>query len=36
MHFSSAKVNLALIQEQALNELIEIHDRCEGSKVNYW
>jgi hypothetical protein len=33
-HLVSSKVNLALIQEQALNELIDILDRCEGTKVN--
>lgn len=32
-HLVSSKVNLALIQEQALNELIDILDRCEGTKV---
>lgn len=32
-HLVSTKVNLALVQEQALNELIEILDRCEGTKV---
>lgn len=33
-HLSSSKVNLSLVQEQALNELIEILDKCEGTKVN--
>lgn len=32
-HLSSSKVNLSLVQEQALNELIEILDKVEGTKV---
>lgn len=32
-HLISQKVNVALVQETALNELIEIFDRCEGTKV---
>lgn len=32
-HLVSSKVNLALLQEQALNDLIDILDRCEGTKV---
>lgn len=32
-HLVSPKVNLALLQEQALNDLIDILDRCEGTKV---
>jgi hypothetical protein len=34
-HLVTQKVNLALVQELALNELIEILDRCEGTKVKY-
>jgi hypothetical protein len=33
-HLQSSKVNLGLVQEQALNELIEILEKCEGTKVN--
>lgn len=33
-HLASSKVNLALVQELALNELVEILDKCEGTKVN--
>lgn len=33
-HLQSNKVNLSLVQEQALNELIEILEKCEGTKVN--
>lgn len=33
-HLISSKVNLALVQELALNELIEILNRCDGTKVN--
>ncbi|CAG9808626.1 unnamed protein product [Chironomus riparius] len=35
-HLVSSKVNLALLQEQALNDLIDILDRCEGTKVLMW
>jgi hypothetical protein len=34
-HLVSSKVNLALLQEQALNDLIDILDRCEGTKVKF-
>lgn len=34
-HLITSKVNLALIQEQALNELITILDGCEGTKVKF-
>lgn len=34
-HLVSSKVNLAIVQEQALSELIEILEKCEGTKVNY-
>ena len=33
-HLVTSKVNVGLIQELACNELLEILDKCEGTKVN--
>lgn len=33
-HLTTLKVNLGLVQELACNELIEILNKCEGTKVN--
>lgn len=32
-HLVTSKVNIGLIQEMACNELLNILDRCEGTKV---
>jgi hypothetical protein len=32
-HLVTSKVNIGLVQELACNELLEILDKCEGTKV---
>lgn len=34
-HLVTSKVNIGLVQELACNELLEILDKCEGTKVNF-
>lgn len=34
-HLVTSKVNVGLVQELACNELLEILEKCEGTKVKY-
>lgn len=34
-HLVTSKVNIGLVQELACNELLEILDKCEGTKVKF-
>lgn len=34
VHLTTSKVNIGLVQELACNELLEILDKCEGTKVH--
>lgn len=33
-HLVTSKVNIGLVQELVCNELLEILEKCEGTKVN--
>ena len=35
-YLSRGKLNIGLVQEQAKKELLDLLDKCEGSKVIYW
>lgn len=34
VHLTTSKVNIGLVQELACNELLDILDKCEGTKVH--
>jgi hypothetical protein len=34
-HLTTSKVNIGLVQELACNELLEILEKCEGTKVKW-